>query len=80
MSDTDEIFGAIAETVNENTTDDGIDVVNIYATLVETISTDPDMTIEKWEQFRLSINNGMAIFNALIDTEIEKLRDDEKSR
>jgi len=74
MSDAHEIFGAVADTVDANTSDDGIDMINVYIMLIDAFKESPDMTIERWETLRLSINNSVQIFNHLIDEELEKLR------
>lgn len=74
MSESHEILGVIADTVDENTSDDGIDVVNVYATLFEAMRENPEMTIEEWETLRLAINNSAAIACNLIDQEIAHLK------
>lgn len=76
MSEAGEIFDALGQMVNENTTEEGIDVVNVYVDLVDVLKQNPDMTIEDWELFRLSINNGIAIMNNLVDEEIARLKSD----
>lgn len=78
MSDAGEIFEAIGEVVDDNTSETGIDVVNVYGSLVEALKANPDMTVEDWELFRMSINNGIAIMNNLVDAEIDRLKKEEE--
>lgn len=74
MSETHDLFEALGNAVDENTSDEGIDMVNIYVTIVEALKENPDMTIEMWEDLRLTVNNGVTIFNNLVDEELVKLR------
>lgn len=74
MSDAEELFGALGHMVNENTSDEGIDIVNVFVALVDALKQNPEMDIETWEVFRLGINNSVAIMNNLVDEEIARLR------
>lgn len=76
MSDAGEIFEAISEVVDANTSEQGIDTINVYVSLVEALKKNPDMTIEAWEIFRLGINNGVAIMNHLVDAEVARLKEE----
>jgi hypothetical protein len=79
MSEAGELFNALGQVVDENTSDSGIDVVNVIIIVIESLKADSDMTIESWEDFRQSINNMTAIANNLVDEEISRLKGDDVS-
>lgn len=74
MDNTQELFGAMANIVEDNTSEDGIDVVNVYGTLIEELKATGGMDVESWELLRLSIVNGSNIATTMIDAEIAKLQ------
>lgn len=76
MSDASEVIGAMKELVVENSSGEGVDVVNVYASLIETLKTDPTITIEIWELMKMGIKNGADIACNLIDEEIAHLREE----
>lgn len=77
MNEADEAVNAIREMVARNTSEEGIDDVNAYASLIEALKTDPSITIETWELMKMSIHNGAAIACNLIDEEIVRLREEQ---
>lgn len=77
MSEASEVFEVMGQVVDENTSDMGIDVVNVLVGLVDMLKASPDMTVELWETFQLSINNSVAIMNNLIDEELSRIKAEE---
>lgn len=78
-TDARELFDAIGDVVEENVSDDGVDIVSVFVSLIEALRQDPNMDIEKWELLQLSLRNCIDIMNNLIDEEIAKLRAEKDS-
>lgn len=74
MSEVHETFEVVADLIETNTSDEGVDIVNVFAAVIEGLKADPNMTIELWETVRLSIQNSAAIMGNLIDEEIARLK------
>lgn len=74
MSDARDTFEAISEMVEENTSEAGIDIVSVLVSLVKALKASGEMTVELWEDFRLSISNSVAIMNNLVEEEIARLK------
>lgn len=73
MSDFKENVEVVVGIIEDNETEEGLDIVNMMMTLVETLKADLNMTVETWEVFRQSINNMAAVVDNAVGEEIARL-------
>lgn len=73
MSDFKENIEVVVGIIEDNETEEGLDIVNMMMTLVETLKADLNMTVETWEVFRQSINNMAAVVDNAVSEEIARL-------
>lgn len=67
-----DVFEAVGEMLQKHMTEDGIDVPAIHQEMIETLMTNPDVTVETLEMIRMGVMAQAEMFCHVLDPFIEE--------